>query len=154
MQMAGGSQKYEREIAEILERMERDEPPVERTKRQARQVAAQRKETVQRGLNDLRGLGRQAGQLGGWVWIGATIGVGILGLVLRGISPFLGVICAVAMVLLFLSPLLGRFSGSDESLSKNWRGRNVVDFPQRGGFMDSLRQRWWRFRQGRGDRFR
>ena len=59
--MAGGSQKYEREIAEIMERMEREEPPAERTKRQARQAAEQRKQSVQRGLSDLRGLGRQAG---------------------------------------------------------------------------------------------
>lgn len=156
--MAGGSQKYEREIAEILERMEREEPPAERTKREARQAVEQRKQTVQRGLNDLRGLGRQAGQAGGWVWIGLTIGVGLLGLLLKGVAPILGVACAVAMFLLFLSPLIGRYSRPDDLLSKNWRGRNVADnvvrFPSRGGFLASLRQRWWRFRSGRGGGFR
>jgi hypothetical protein len=152
--MAGGSQKYEREIAEILERMEREEPPAERTKRQARQAVEQRKQTVQRGLNDLRGIGRQASSASGWVWIGLTIGVGILGLLLKGVAPILGVVCAVAMFLLFLSPLISRLSGPDDSLSKTWRGRNVVDFPQRGGFLASLRHRWHRFRSGRGGGFR
>jgi hypothetical protein len=147
--MADGSQKYEREIAEILERMEREEPRAERNKRQAKQAAEQRKQTVQRGLNDLRGLGRQAGNYTGWMWIGMTIGMGILGLVLKSVLPILGVICAVLMVLLFLSPLITRFSGPDASEPKYWRGRNVVDFQPRGGLGATLRHWWWRLRSGR-----
>jgi hypothetical protein len=147
--MADGSQKYEREIAEILERMEREEPRAERTKRQAKQAVEQRKQTVQRGFNDLRGLGRYTGQYGGWVWIGLTIGMGVFGLVLKSILPILGVICAVLMVLLFLSPLIIRFSGPDTTQSQYWRGRNVVDFQPRGGLSATLRQWWWRFRSGR-----
>ena len=152
--MADGSQKYEREIAEILERMDREEPRAERTKRQARQAADRRKQSVNRGLNDLRGLGRQAGQVSGWMWIGLTIGMGVLGLLLRGVSPILGVVCAVLMVLLFFSPLISRFSSPDDTNAKYWRGRNVVDFQPRGGADGSLRHWWWRFRSGRGDRFR
>ena len=146
--MADGSQKYEREIAEILERMEREEPRAERTKRQAKQAAEQRKQTVQRGLNDLRGLSRQAGQASGWMWIGLTIGMGILGLVLKNVLPILGIICAVLMVLLFLSPLIVRFSAPDTSGPKYWRG-NVVEFRPRGGLGATLRSWWWRFRSGR-----
>ena len=154
--MADGSQKYEREIAEILERMEREEPRAERTRRQARQAVDQRKETVRRGLSDLRGLGQQAGQAGGWMWIGLTIGVGILGLLLKGIAPILGIICAVLMVLLFFSPLIARFSGPDNTNARYWRGRNVTDnvvsFQPRGGLGASLRHWWWRIRSGRGGR--
>jgi hypothetical protein len=150
--MADGSQKYEREIAEILERMDREEPRVERTKRQARQAVDQRKQTVNRGLNDLRGLGWQAGQASGWMWIGLTIGMGVLGLLLKGVAPILGVVCAVLMVLLFFSPLISRFSGPDPGGPKYWRGRNVVDFQPRGGIGASLRHWWWRMRSGRGDR--
>lgn len=152
--MADGSQKYEREIAEILDRMDREEPRAERTKRQAKQAAEQRKQTVNRGLNDLRGLGRRASQAGGWMWIGLTIGVGILGLVLKGVAPIFGIICAVLMVLLFFSPLISRFSGPDDTPSKYWRGRNVVDFPSRGGPGAALRHWWWRIRSGRDNRFR
>jgi hypothetical protein len=147
--MADGSQKYEREIAEILERMEREEPRAERTKRQARQAVEQRKQTVQRSFNDLRGLGRQAGQYTGWVWIGATIGMGVLGLLLQSVAPILGLICAVLMFLIFLSPLLMRVSGPDTTQAKYWRGRNVVDYRPRGGLGATLRHWWWRFRSGR-----
>jgi Flp pilus assembly protein TadB len=146
--MADGSQKYEREIAEILERMEREEPRAERTKRQARQAAEQRKQTVQRGFSDLRNLSRQAGQYGGWMWIGLTIGMGVLGLVLRSVLPILGVVCAVLMVLLFLSPLIMRFSGPEGSQQKYWRG-NVIDYRPRGGLGATIRHWWWRFRSRR-----
>lgn len=144
-----GNQKYEREIAEILERMEREEPRAERTKRQAKQAAEQRKQTVQRGFSDLRGLGRQAGQASGWMWIGLTIGVGVLGLILKSVLPILGVICGVLMVLIFLSPLISGLSGPDNTQAKYWRGRNVVDFQPRGGIGATIRHWWWRLRSGR-----
>ena len=146
--MADGSQKYEREIAEILERMEREEPRAERTKRQAKQGGEQRNQTVQRGCNDLRGIGRQAGQYSGWVWIGLTIGMGVLGLLLKSVLPILGVICAVLMVLLFLSPLIMRVSAPADTGPKYWRG-NVVEFQPRGGLTAKLRHWWWRLRSGR-----
>lgn len=149
--MAGGSQKYEREIAEILERMERDEPRAERVKRETRQKAERRWQTLQRSTSGLRGVGQGFGQASGWTWIGLTLAAGVAGLVLRGISPYLGLICAVVMVLLFFSPLIGAFTGPPAPAPSNmWRG-NVVDFPTRGGFLANLRYRWRRFI---GNRFR
>jgi len=144
--MAGGSQKYEREIAEILERLERDEPRTERVKRQARASLWQRRQSVRERLSAWRGIGRQYGRAAGWTWIGVTIAVGIVGLLLRGLVPVLAIICAIVMVLLFFSPLLGRFGHSPEPAPSNmWRGK-VVDLQPRGGLLASLRYRWWRFR--------
>jgi hypothetical protein len=146
--MAGG-QKYEREIAEILERLERDEPKGERVRRQARQAAAQRRQSLQGRFAGLRGLNRQFGAAAGWTWIGVTLGLGILGLILRGIHPLLGVICAVLMVLSFFSPLLGRFGGAPSPAASNmWRGQ-VVELRPRG-FLANLRYQWRRFRSGGG----
>jgi hypothetical protein len=146
--MAGG-QKYEREIAEILERLERDEPKGERVRRQARQAAVQRRQSLQDRFSGLRGLNRQFGAAAGWAWIGVTLGIGILGLILRGIHPLLGVICAVLMVLSFFSPLLGRFGSAPSPAPSNmWRGQ-VVELRPRG-FLANLRFRWRRFRSGGG----
>jgi hypothetical protein len=147
-----GDKRYEREIAEILERMDRDEPKTDRVKRQARETVQRRRETVGSRLSNLRGVGGGFGTMAGWTWIGVTIGLGILGLLLRGISPYLGVICAVLMFLAFFSPLLRQVSGAPEAApSTMWRGK-VVDIRPRG-FMANLRFRWRRFLSG-GDRFR
>lgn len=146
-----GGQKYEREIAEILERLERDEPKGERVKRQARQAATRRKESWQGRFSGLRGINRQFGASAGWTWIGMTIGIGILGLLLRGIHPLLGVICAVLMVLSFFSPVLGRLGGAPTPAPSNmWRG-NVVELRPRG-FLANLRFQWRRFWSGGGRR--
>lgn len=147
--MADGSQKYEREIAEILERMDRDEPKGERVRRQARQAATKRRAAVQDRFSGLRGVTGQFGAAAGWTWIGLTIGIGIIGLLVRGIHPFLGFICAILMVLSFFSPLIGRFSGPPAPAPSNmWRGK-VVDMRPRG-FMANLRYQWRRFRSGGG----
>ena len=147
--MADGSKKYEREIAEILERMERDEPKGERVRRQARQAATRRRESWQGRLAGLRGVNRQFGATAGWTWIAMTIGIGFVGLLLRGIHPLLGVICAVLMVLSFFSPLLGRFGGAPTSAPSNmWRGQIVELRPR--GFFANLRYQWRRFRSGGG----
>ena len=147
--MADGSQKYEREIAEILERMERDEPRTERVKRETRQKAERRWQDVRRGTSNLRGVGQGFGQAAGWTWIALTVAAGVLGLILKSISPFLGLLAAIVMVILFFSPLLGAFSGPPSPAPSNmWRGK-VVDFPARGNFFANLRYRWRRFRGGR-----
>lgn len=150
--MADGTQKYEREIAEILERMDRDEPRAERVKREVRISARQRWQGWRRWTSGLRSVGQGVGATAGWTWIGLTIAAGIAGLFLRGIHPLLGVVCAVAMVLLFFSPLLGRFGRSPEPAPSNlWRGK-VVEMRPRGGLLATLRYRWWRFRAGRNGR--
>ena len=147
-----GDKKYEREIAEILERMDREEPKTDRVVRQARETVQRRRETVGDRLSNLRGVGGGFGTTAGWTWIGVTIGLGVLGLLLRGISPYLGVICAVLMFLAFFSPLLRQLSGAPQPApSTMWRGK-VVDLRPRG-FMANLRYRWRRFLSG-GDRFR
>lgn len=162
--MPGGGtqkQKYEREIAEILERMDREEPRAERVKRQARMGLWQRWQAWQRRMARARrfGVGRQGGYAAGWTWIGLTLAVGIVGLLLKALVPgglgaVLGVVCAVAMVVLFFSPLLRRLGGPpDFSPSNSWRGRQVVDYRPRGGFLALLRYYWRRFRNGRDRRF-
>lgn len=145
--MAGGASKYEREIAEILERMERDEPRTERVKRQARHNVGQRWQEWRGRASRLRGVGQGGGHAAAWTWIGLTIGVGLLGLVLKAILPVLGLACGIAMVLIFFSPLLRRFGGASEMKPSNtWRGQ-IVDLPPRGGILDTLGYHWRRFRR-------
>lgn len=147
-----GGQKYEREIAEILERMDRDEPKTERAKRQARETVQRRRESFGDRMSDWRGVGGGFGPSAGWTWIGVTIGIGVLGLLLRGISPILALICAVLMFIAFFSPLLRQVSGPPQAVpSTMWRGK-VVDIRPRG-FLANVRFRWRRFLSG-GNRFR
>lgn len=146
------TQKYEREIAEILDRMERDEPRTERVKRQARRSAGQRWQGMLRGADRLRRLDVGGRHAGAWTWIGLTLGVGIAGLFLRPLSPPLGAVCAVVMVLLFFSPLLRRVSsGPDPFSAPTWRGRATVDYYRpRAGLGATLSYYWRRLRYGRG----
>jgi hypothetical protein len=144
--MSGGSQKYEREIAEILERLERDEPKGERVKRQTRQTVERRRQDWGNRLSGVRGMGRQFGTAAGWTWIGLTIGLGILGLLLKLVLPILGTLCAILMVLCFFSPLFSSFGRNEPSPSNMWRGK-VVDLRPRG-FFANLRYQWRRFLNG------
>ena len=85
-----GEKKYEREIAEILERMDREEPKTDRVKRQARQTVQRRRESFGETADRIcAGSAAVSGASAGWTWIGVTIGSGVLGLLLRGISPIL-----------------------------------------------------------------
>ena len=145
--MAGGTSKYEREIAEILERMERNEPRTERVKRQARRNVGQRWQVWRGWASRFRGVGQASGHAAAWTWIGLTIGVGLLGLLLKAILPVLGLACGIAMVLIFFSPLLGRFGGASQMKPSNtWRGQ-IIDLPPRGGILDTLGYHWRRFRR-------
>ena len=145
--MANGTQKYEREIAEILERMDRDVPRVERAKRQARLTLWQRWQAWQRRADRVNGLTRRGEHGAAWTWIGLTLAAGIAGLVLHGISPLLGVLCGVAMVAIFFSPLFGQRGGlSSASSEPRWRGK-VVYLPPRGGILATLGYHWRRFRR-------
>ena len=144
--MPGETQKYEREIEEILERMERSEPRVERARRQARFTLWQRWQAWQGRADRLRGLTRRGEHAAAWTWIGLTLAAGIAGIVLHAVLPLLGVLCGIAMVVIFFSPLLGQFGASAASSETRWRGK-VVDLPPRGGILATLGYHWRRFRR-------
>ncbi len=149
MPVPGESKKYEREIAEILERLERDEPKGERVKRQTKQTVQHQQESLMKRFADLRGINRQFGAAAGWTWIGMTLGIGILGLLLRGLHPIFGIIFGILMFLSFFSPFLGRFSRAPEAAPSNmWRG-NIVEMRPRG-LIANLQYQWRRFRAGGG----
>src|SRR5947209_2165486 len=93
-----GTQKYEREIEEILERLDKDAPRTERVKRQARLTVWQRWQALQRRAGKLRGVGGQSGHAPAWRWIGLTLAAGIAGWLVHPYSLLLGVICCVVMV--------------------------------------------------------
>jgi hypothetical protein len=146
--MPDKSPKYEREIAEILDRLDREEPRAQRVKRQARQMTSRRRVATNR-FSRARGVFNQFGATAGWVWIGVTFGLGLLGLILGALSPILATICAVLMFLSFFSPLIRQVSGAPSPApSTMWRGQ-VVDIRPRG-FRALLRYRWRRFLGGGG----
>ena len=148
--MSDKSPKYEREIAEILDRLDRDEPRAQRVKRQARQATTRRRAAATDRLAGARGIFNQFGATAGWVWIGVTFGLGLLGLILSAISPLLATICAVLMFLSFFSPLIRQMTGMPvPSPSTTWRGQQMVDIRPRG-FLAMLRYRWRRFMGGGG----
>lgn len=143
------SPKYEREIAEILDRLDRDEPRVQRVRRRARWATTRRRSATAGRFASVRGLFKQFGAAVGWTWIGITFGLGLLGLLLSAISPILATICAVLMFLSFFSPLLRQVSGAPAPApSTMWRGQ-VYDIRPRG-FRAMLRYRWRRFMGGGG----
>ena len=88
--MSDKSPKYEREIAEILDRMDRQEPRTQKVKRQARQATTRRRAATTDRLMGARGIFNQFGATAGWVWVGVTFGLGLLGLILSAISPIPG----------------------------------------------------------------
>lgn len=146
---SNNSPKYEREISEILDRMDRDEPRAQRVKRQARQATTRRRAATSGRFMSVRSLFNHFGAAAGWTWIGVTFGLGLLGLVLSAISPILATICAVLMFLSFFSPLLRQVSGAPAPApSTMWRGQ-VIDIRPRG-FRAMLRYRWRRFMGGGG----
>jgi hypothetical protein len=145
--MPGGTQKYEREIAEILERLEREEPRGERVRRRARFTLWQRWHDWRQRVRRLRGLDRQRAHGGAWAWIGLTLAAGIAGILLHGVSPYLGIACGVLMVVIFFGPLLRELiSPSADPASSMWRGK-VVDLPPRSGILATLRYHWRRLRR-------
>lgn len=143
-------QKYEREIAEILERMDRDEPRGAKLKRETRQTLRESQSSLSDRWANVRGVGGGVGTAAGWTWIAVTVGLGLLGLFLRGLYPPLGWICALLMFLAFFSPLLRQLGGpsADES-AQTWRGRDMRGAPGGNvrslGWGANLRYRWRRF---------
>ncbi len=144
--MAGG-EKYEREIAEILERMDREEPAAAKVKRQTHQKVSQGRQSLGDQWNTVRGVGSGFGATAGWTWIAVTIGLGVLGIILRSLFYPLGIICAVLMFLAFFSPLIRRgFGPPPVESSTMWRGK-VVDMRPKG-FRANLRYQWRRWLSG------
>lgn len=144
----GGTQKYEREIAEILERMERAEPKAERVKRKASSTLGQRWQAWRRAAR-IGPLNRYGGHTAGWTWMGLTVAAGVAGLALYALSPLLGALCGIVMVGLFFSPFFRQVSAPPpRSASNVWRGQ-IVDLPPRSGLLATLGYYWRRFRHRR-----
>lgn len=144
--MPGGTPKYEREIAEILDRLDRNQgqAPATPGPRSPRQAPPRRT----RRRWDL-GLSRFGQFSATWRWLGLTVALGIGGAVVRPFAPLLGVLLGLLMVLVFLSPMLSALpGGTGHGANKVWRGQ-VIELPPRGGFLARAGYRWRRFVRGR-----
>lgn len=146
--MPGGTQKYEREIAEILERLDNPEPraPLSHV---APSTTGGTDDTPRRRARPDLGFARFGRYAATWRWISLTLAAGILGAALRQYSPVFGVIFGLLMVLMFFSPLLGLMRHAPQrTTARVWRGQ-VIDLPPRGGIVSQLDYRWRRFRRSR-----
>jgi hypothetical protein len=138
-------QKYEREIAEILERLDR----------QGRGTVQPRDEPAEPPR-----LARFASSLGApatWTnraWLGLSVGLPLLGVLVYRMEPLLGSVLVLAGIFLFLSPLALALVGLARAEKRpKWRGR-VVEMPDRSGSLAaSWRLRVWAWRQ-RWERWR
>jgi hypothetical protein len=132
------TKKYEREIAEILERMERQghEPAPRRPKRAWRLPPS-----LQTALSTPT-------QRAAVIWLGICLGLPLVGALISGMAPGLASLLVVVGISLFVTPLLLRLVGYlRKDRPRLWRGR-VVDMPYRG---TSAGMRWryqiWQLRQ-------
>lgn len=118
------TQKYEREIAEILERMERQGEPVPaaRPRRERGQPRWARPMTMP-------GSSPRAGNL---LWLGLVIGLPLAAALLNDILPWLAPWLMLAGLAVFLGPLAARLLGWARPAERRlWRGR-VIDMPYHG----------------------
>ncbi len=126
------TKKYEREIVEILERMERQGeslPPARPRRERSRPRWTP---------PSLASLTPRAGSL---LWLGLVLGLPLAAALLNGIVPWLAAWLVLAGIFVFLSPLVGRLVGLvryDER--RLWRGR-VIEVPYRGNSFGA----WWRY---------
>jgi hypothetical protein len=138
-------QKYEREIAEILERLDR----------QGRGTVQPREEPAEPPR-----LTRFASSLGApatWTnraWLALSVGLPLLAVLVYRMEPLLGSMLVLAGIFLFLSPLaLALVSFARAEKRPKWRGR-IVEMPDRSGSLAaSWRLRLWAWRQ-RWERWR
>jgi hypothetical protein len=138
-------QKYEREIAEILERLDR----------QGRGTTQPREEPAEPPR-----LTRFASSLGApasWanrVWLALSVGLPLLAVLLVNVAPAVAPLLVLAGIFIFLSPLALALVGLARAEKRPlWRGR-VVEFPDRSGSLAaSWRLRLWAWRQ-RWERWR
>jgi peptidoglycan/LPS O-acetylase OafA/YrhL len=140
-------QKYEREIAEILERLDR----------QGRGPMLPRRVNPSRRLRHFRSL---LSTPAGWTsrtWLALSIGLPLLAVLVHRLAPAVGTLLVLAGILLFLSPLVLALAGMVRRDQRPlWRGR-VIEMPSRGGSLAAgwryrvwvWRQRWERWRSGR-----
>ena len=144
-------QKYEREIAEILERLDR----------QGRGTVQPRDEPAE--PPEPPRLARFASSLGApasWTnraWLALSVGLPLLAVLVYRAEPLLGSLLVLAGIFLFLSPLALALVGLARAEKRPlWRGR-IVEIPDRSGSMAASwrlrlwawRQRWERWRSGR-----
>jgi hypothetical protein len=132
-------QRYEKEISEILDRLERQERPANGQRRPPRPIPPRRSWSLP-SLNALPRDGR--------LWLAAALGLPIIGLLLQTILPGLALLLAVVGILIFLSPLVLRLFGLQGSQQPRlWRGR-VIEMPNhQPGFGPQWRYRLWSWRQ-------
>lgn len=145
--MPSGTPKYEREIAEILERLDRDEARVPPSRVPPRRPAARPPSQVPRPQREFS-FGRFGDFAPTWRWIGLTIALGVAGAIVQRYVPLLGALFGLLMVLVFLSPIAGAVSTAPRAKSSHvWRGQ-VIDLPPRGGLASRISYHWRRFLRG------
>ena len=128
--------KYEREIAEILERLERQgQGPIQQAPRRRRESAPRPRPELPTASPERRG---------GIVWVSLVIGLPLLGFILSRLIPPASLVLVVAGILIFLSPLVTSLLGWRREAPTLWRGR-VIEMPYRGsGYLAQLRYYVWR----------
>jgi hypothetical protein len=139
-------QKYEREIVDILDRIDR----------QGRSGAAERRRQPEanRPAKDLRSMLVTAPGWSSRAWLALILGLPLLAVLLQQLAPLLAALLAVAGVVLFLAPVILGLGGLIRRDQRPlWRGR-VVEMPNRGdSFGPTWRYRLWAWQQ-RWDRWR
>jgi hypothetical protein len=137
-------QKYEREITEILERMDR----------QGRGPTQQREARPSPRFTRIKSVLSTPASWTSRTWLALSIGLPLLAVLIHRMEPLLGSLLVLAGIFLFLSPLalaLGGLIRRDDG--PKWRGR-VVEMPDRSGNLAaSWRYRLWVWRQ-RWERWR
>ncbi|MCC6628571.1 MAG: hypothetical protein IT340_14365 [Chloroflexi bacterium] len=136
-------QKYEREIVEILERMDRPGggPGSARAARPPRRPSR------------LAALLRTPTPWTARTWLALSLGLPLLATLMHVAAPIVGTLLVLAGIFLFLSPLvLALFGVLRQDRRPLWRGR-VIELPERGGGarwrfrLWAWRQRWERWRR-------
>lgn len=146
--MPSGTPKYEREIAEILARLDRDEARTPASRMPPPRSAARPPRQIPRAGREL-GFGRFGDFASTWRWLGLTIALGISGAIVQRYVPLLGAVFGLLMVLVFLSPVAGAATGGPRAKSSHvWRGQ-VIDLPPRGGLASRISYHWRRLRRRR-----
>jgi hypothetical protein len=128
--------RVEKEVLEILNEVDR-EPPEPRVRLPRRTPSPPAKP----GFLQARG---------NWLWIGGSIGIALLAIIVRDWSATLATILAILSILIFLSPIVLRFrSGPSAPTTQRWRGRDIELPPPRAGITGEVRYQIWRLRNRR-----
>lgn len=131
------TRRYEREIAELLDRDEREHRGRERIERVRRNVHQARHRVSPNPLLE------KLGPLG---WMVGSLTLAIVAFVLHTSLPTVAGILVLVAVGLFFVPVVWRSGASEEQ--KTWRGQ-VIDLPPRTGPFQKLRRYLWQARRDR-----